>query len=122
MRPRLRPGLSAARDSRSAGHIYLCDTWRQSPLPLRLSLAEARLVEQMNGQQTISELMRTSLSLPASGGSAMLQSLLSRLQDGLYLDGPSWQARLADPVRQPSCLGTYAPDAQELRRQIQKMF
>lgn len=122
LRPRLRPGLSAARDSRSANHIVLYDTWRQSPQALRLSLAEFRLVEQMTGQQTISELLGMSLSLPASGGSALVHSLLERLEAGLFLDGPSWQKRLADPVREPSCLGTYAQDPRELRRQIRDLF
>jgi AmmeMemoRadiSam system protein B len=122
MRPRLRAGLSAARDSRSANHILLFDTWRQSPQPLRLSLAEFRLVEQLNGQQTVAELMGTSLALPASGGSALVQSLLERLDAGLFLDGPRWQERLAEPVRQPSCLGTYAPEPHELRQQLHDLF
>ena len=121
-RPRLRPGLSASRDARSTEHIYLYDTWRQSPQPLRLTLAEFRLVEQMNGQLAVSQLLETSLALSASGGEAMLHSLLSRLENGLYLDGPGWQARLAASVREPSCLGTYAPDASELRKQLLTLF
>jgi AmmeMemoRadiSam system protein B len=122
MRPRLRAGLSAARDARSSGHIVLYDTWRQSPQPLRLSLAEFHLLELMNGQQTVAELLGTSLALPASGGAGMFHSLLARLEDALFLDGPRWQARLADPVREPSCLGTYAADPHELRRQIRALF
>jgi AmmeMemoRadiSam system protein B len=120
--PRLRPGLSASRDSRSTEHIYLYDTWRQSPKPLRLTLAEYRLAEQMNGQRALSQLLETSLALPASGGSAMVHSLLARLDEGLYLDGPRWQARLAAPVREPACIGTYAADAQELRQQLLELF
>ncbi|HEV8060597.1 MAG TPA: AmmeMemoRadiSam system protein B [Gemmataceae bacterium] len=118
----MRPGLSASRDARSTEHIYLYDTWRQSPQPLRLTLAEFRLVEQMNGQRAVAQLLETSLALPASGGEALLHSLLSRLENGLYLDGPSWQARLAAPVREPSCLGTYAPDAAGLKKQLLELF
>ena len=121
-RPRLRPGLSASRDARSTEHVYLYDTWRQSPQPLRLTLAEFRLVEQMNGQRAVAQLLETSLALPASGGEAMLHSLISRLENRLYLDGPSWQARLAASVREPSCLGTYAPDAVGLRKQLLELF
>ena len=120
--PRLRPGLSASRDGRSSEFIYLHDTWRQSPQPLRLSLAEFHLVEQMNGQQALSQLLETSLALPVSGGAGMLHSLLDRLEDGLFLDGPKWQARLSAPVREPACLGTYAADPQELRRQLRELF
>jgi MEMO1 family protein len=122
VRPRLRPGLSAARDSRSSEIIYIYDTWRQNPQPLRLTLAEFRLLEQMNGQHALSQLLENSLALPASGGSAMVHSLLARLDEGLFLDGPRWQARLTAPVREPSCLGTYAPDATELRKQLLELF
>jgi MEMO1 family protein len=120
--PRLRPGLSAARDGQSYDFVYLYDTWRQSPKPLRLSLAEFRLLERMNGQHEVSQLLEASLALPVSGGAAMVHSLLARLEEGLYLDGPNWQARLAAAVREPSCLGTYAPDAAELHRQLHDLF
>ena len=76
----------------------------------------------MNGQRAVAQLLETSLALPASGGEAMLHSLISRLENRLYLDGPSWQARLAASVREPSCLGTYAPDAVGLRKQLLELF
>ena len=120
--PRLRPGLSASRDGRSAEFIFLYDTWRQSPQPLRVSLAEFSLIEQMNGQHAVSQLLESSPALPVSGGAALLHTLLDRLEDGLFLDGPKWQARLAAPVREPACLGTYAADTQELRRQLHALF
>ena len=80
--PCLRPGLAASRDGRSSDFVYLHDTWRQSPRPLRLSMAEFGLLERINGQNDVA-----SLALPVSGGSAMVH-LLARLEDGLFLRVP----------------------------------
>jgi MEMO1 family protein len=122
LRPRLRPGLAASRDGNSSEFVYLYDTWRQSPQPLRLSLAEFRVVEQLTGQHDLAKLAEVSLALPASGGAGMLVSLLTRLEEGLYLDGPNWQARLAAPVREPSCIGTYAGNESDLKKQLHNLF
>jgi AmmeMemoRadiSam system protein B len=121
-RPCLRPGLAASRDGNSSEFVYLYDTWRQSPKPLRLTTSEFRLVEHLTGEHDLAKLSEISLAMPASGGAGMLYGLLSRLEDGLFLEGPSWTARLAAPVREPSCLGTYAADARELNAQLTDLF
>ena len=110
LRPRLRPGLAASRDGNSSDFVYLYDTWRQSPQPLRLTLAEFRLVEQMNGQQTCRSFSNPAWRCRRRAAPGCCTRCSTRLEDGLYLDGPNWQTRLAAPVREPSCLGTYAPE------------
>ena len=121
-RPCLRPGLSAARDSGAAGRIVLFDTLRQSPQPLSLSADEFQLVQRMNGECDWDQLIAMSLSWPASDRAPALEALVHRLEDGLYLDGPRWHARLAAPVREPSCIGCYAGEPAALRRQLAQMF
>jgi MEMO1 family protein len=121
LRPRLRPGLEAASDEQT-DHFYLYDTWRQSPRPLRLTSGEFRLVELMNGRNTMAQIQAASLAQSAGRGAAALAALIARLDESLLLDGKRWQERLASPVREPSCLGTYAEDAAELRQQLFELF
>lgn len=122
LRPRLRPGLSAARDPRQPNIIHLFDTWRQSPASLALTLWEFHLVERMTGEFELEQLLSASLSLPASGGARLVEELVRRLDEGLYLDGPRWQERVAAPVREPTCIGCYAGDAEQLRQQMFDLF
>ena len=38
-------------------------------------------------------------------------SLVEKLDEGLFLDGPRFRAKLAEPIRQPSCIGCYEAEA-----------
>ena len=47
----------------------------------------------------------------------LVSNLVERLDEALFLEGPRFRQCLADPVRQPSCVGCYAGEPNALRRQ-----
>ncbi len=52
--------------------------------------------------------------------------LVQKLDDALFLDGPRFRSRLRayadNPIRPPSCLGSYGDDPVLLRRQLAQLF
>src|SRR5262249_12959220 len=51
-----------------------------------------------------------------------LADLVRHLDAALFLAGPRFDAALASPVREPSCIGCYSGDPGELRAQLRLSF
>ncbi len=113
-RPRLRPGLGAARD-RDPRYVLLFDRLGIVPRPLRLTLDEFLWVHLFDGEHTFRDVQAAAMR--HNGGVLLplerVAALAGRLDEARFLDGP---------VREPSCIGCYAADPGDLRRQLGALF
>jgi AmmeMemoRadiSam system protein B len=122
--PRLRSGLAAMPDHGDPRYILLWDQFRISHLPQRLSLLEFGWLQMFDGRRTLRDIQAEAMR--QVGGQLLplevFSRLVTRLDDALLLDGPRLREFLAAPVREPSCLGCYAPEPDALRRQLERLF
>ncbi|HEY1378334.1 MAG TPA: hypothetical protein VGF55_16165, partial [Gemmataceae bacterium] len=123
-RPRLRPGLAAARDERDPFAVILFDQLRVSRQLVHLSAREFTWLQWLDGTNTLRDVQLAAMR--AGGGELLpiepLSALVERLDAALFLDGPRFAERLTGPVREPACLGCYAADPDELRVQLEGYF
>jgi AmmeMemoRadiSam system protein B len=49
-------------------------------------------------------------------------SLAERLDAALFLDGPRFQECASSPIREPACIGTYPPEPEAIRHQLEGLF
>jgi AmmeMemoRadiSam system protein B len=123
-RPQLRPFLAASAENRAGTHFILWDQLRLSEFTLRVSARELEWVQLFDGQRTLRDVQAEAMHL--AGGELLPLELFARLADQLerclFLDGVRFRARLADPVRQPACAGTYESEPEALRRQLRGLF
>jgi AmmeMemoRadiSam system protein B len=123
-RPRLRPYLQAARDHNDARYIYVWDRLGFADGPRRMTQEEFAWVQMFDGQRTLAEIqaeaMRSRHGLMLS--LEALHELVATLQGALILDGPAFRAKLAEPVRKPSCIGCYEGEPKALRQQLRQLF
>lgn len=123
-RPRLRPGLAAARDERDHSAIVVFDQFRLSRQILRVSPREFTWMQWLDGSKTLRDVQAAAMR--ESGGALVpiepLMALVDKLDTALFLDGPRFEAYLTGPVREPSCLGCYPEDPDELRRKLTGCF
>jgi len=123
-RPRLRPGLAAARDDRDQSAIVVFDQFRLSRQLLRVSPREFTWMQWLDGSNTLRDVQAAAMR--ESGGALVpiepLLALVEKLDTALFLDGPRFEAFLTGPVREPSCLGCYPDDPDELRRKLEGYF
>jgi AmmeMemoRadiSam system protein B len=123
-RPCLRPGLAAARDDRDHSAIVVFDQFRLSRQLLRVSPREFTWMQWLDGSKTLRDVQAAAMR--ESGGALVpiepLLALVEKLDTALFLDGPRFEAYLTAPVREPSCLGCYPEDADELRRKLTGYF
>jgi AmmeMemoRadiSam system protein B len=111
--PRLRRGLAAQPDR--SGFVLFDQ--RRAGDPVHLSAAALELVKLFDGTVTLGELANaTGLAV------ADLAALVKGLDEALLLDGPSWQAKVHAPVREPVCVGVYPEDADGVRRVVRSLF
>ncbi len=123
-RPRLRRGLAAARDADDPQSILVFDERRVSRTVLSVGHREFAWMQFLDGTTTLRDVQ--SMAMRRDGNTPMplddLLTLVERLDDALFLDGARFEAYLHTPVREPSCLGCYAPEPDELRRQLAGYF
>jgi MEMO1 family protein len=123
-RPQLRPYLAAAQDDGDPRFVVLWDKLALAPEPLRLSITEFFWLQQFDGRRTLREVQAEAMS--QAGGQLLplelFTALVTKLEQALFLDGPSFRAKLADPVREPSCIGCYPAQPAALRRQMRGLF
>lgn len=123
-RPRLRPYLAAARDHQDQNFVYVWDRLGLAEGPRRMSVQEFAWVQMFDGERSLPEIqaaaMRTHNGLILSLDA--LAEMVQQLEAALILDGPSFRAKLADPIRRPSCIGCYEGDPAALRRQLHRLF
>src|SRR5439155_18472982 len=123
-RPRLRPGLAAARDDRDPHAVVVYDQFRLTRQFLRLSPSEFTWLQWLDGSNTLRDVQVAAMR--QSGGALVpiepLLALVEKLDTALFLDGARFDAFLTGPIREPACLGCYPADAEELRRQVASYF
>jgi AmmeMemoRadiSam system protein B len=123
-RPRLRPGIAYTQDHSDPRFVFILDQLRLSPQPQRLTTLEFLWVQLFDGRRTLRDIQAESMRhmrgefLPLD----WIASLVSKLDNALLLDSPRFQQYLANPVREPSCLGCYEPEPEALRRQLAGLF
>jgi len=123
-RPRLRPGLAAARDERDPFAIILFDQLRISRQHLRLSAREFTWLQWLDGTNSLRDVQ--TITMRNGGGELLpiepLAKLVERLEAALFLDGPRFAERLTGPIREPACVGCYSADPDDLRVQLDGYF
>src|SRR5437016_14365773 len=100
-RPRLRPGLAAAHDQTDPRYVLLWDGLRLSSRIHRLSLLEFSWVQLFDGQRTLRDIQAEAMR-QVDGRLITLDSfgsLVERLDEALFLEGPRFRECLANPVR-----------------------
>jgi AmmeMemoRadiSam system protein B len=123
-RPSLRPGLAAALDHEDPQYIFLWDQLRVGKEPQRLTIAEFTWVQLFDGERDLREIQAEAmrrcdgLLVPLD----RFQALIERLDTALFLDGPRFREKLNGPTREPSCIGCYPEDADDLRQMLKRLF
>src|SRR5258708_14779564 len=105
--PKLRPGLAAAADG-DPRFIYLWDKLCVST-PLRLTRPELLWAQLLNGCRSLREIQGEAMR--RTGGLLIpleqIEHFIERLDESLFLDNERFSAFLAEPDREPSCIGSY---------------
>lgn len=123
-RPRLRPHLAVTADRSDPRYVLIWDQLGLGDGPRRFTLQEYTWVQLFDGKRTLRDVQAEAIRR-ANGAPVPLERfahLAERMEASLFLDGPRFRERLADPIRQPSCLGCYEPDPAALRRQLRALF
>jgi MEMO1 family protein len=123
-RPRLRPGLAAARDESDPFAIIIFDQLRVSRQMIRLTASEFAWLQWLDGTNTLRDVQSAAMR---NGGGLLvpiepLAALVERLDAALFLDNPRFAERLSGPVREPSCIGCYPADPDELGVMLDGLF
>lgn len=122
--PCLRPFLVATQDERDPRFMIVWDRLRLGTEPQRLTLPEFRWMRLFDGAHSLRDIQAEALR--QRGGRLLpleaLATLVQRLDEALFLDGPRFRARLAEPVREPSCIGCYEAEPAALRLQLDRLF
>jgi AmmeMemoRadiSam system protein B len=53
---------------------------------------------------------------------SLFTTLVEKLDEALLLDSPRYRERMSGPIREPSCIGCYAAQPNDLRRQLEALF
>ena len=122
--PCLRGFLAAAQDESDPRYVILWDKLGLGAAPLRVTLPEFLWLEMFDGERTLRDIQAEAMR--QAGGRILplelFAALVERLEKALFLDGPSFRARLANPIREPSCIGCYKAEPSGLRRQLEGLF
>jgi AmmeMemoRadiSam system protein B len=125
-RPQLRPHLAAAPEGR--GGYVIWDQLRLADRQLRVTKLEMTLLRLFDGHRTLQDIQAESM-LHIDGPIVPLEictRLVQNLEDALFLEGPRFRGRLREhtdnPIRPPSCLGSYGDDPVRLRRGLEQLF
>lgn len=119
-RPKLRQTLAARR---TKDGVALSDPHRVGQ-PVTLSPLAAEVAGRLDGTRTARDVQAELMRL--SGGQLVpldtITGLVAGLDEALLLDSPRLREYLTQPVRPPSCIGTYSDDPAELREQLAELF
>lgn len=120
---KLRPGLAAASDKDSQ-FIHLWDQLRITREPLRLTQFEFQIVRLLNGKRSARDLQAEAIRL--TGGLLIplgqIERVIKQLDRSLFLDNERFNDYLTGPDREPSCIGCYSADPEQIRQQIEALF
>jgi MEMO1 family protein len=116
--------LIAERIGDAAGTFMLSDQLRISHQPQAITPLELEMLKRMNGGNSLRELQAAAMQ--ALGGLVVpietVLQLVARLDASLFLDSPRFDAYLAGPDREPSCIGCYSAKPAEVRSQLAGYF
>jgi AmmeMemoRadiSam system protein B len=122
--PRLRPYVVPAQDRDDPKHVYLVDQLGLSPQPERMSVREFFWLRLFDGQRSLRDIQAEAMR--QAGGEVLplelFASLVQRLEDALFLEGPRFRAAAHQTVREPRCIGCYEGEPGPLRRQLDRLF
>lgn len=122
--PRLRPGLAARQDQNDPRYVFIWDQLRLNNRQYRLPMLEFICVRLFDGERSLrdiqSEVMRQvgGQFLPFD----LFTNLVAKLDEALFLESPRYQERLASPIREPACIGSYEGEPNALRGQLRGLF
>jgi AmmeMemoRadiSam system protein B len=95
---------------------------------LRMSAAELEVIQLFDGQRTLREI-QAEVMRQLDGQLVPLEiftRLASLLDEAVFLHGPRFQECIQDwlrnPIRPPSCIGSYEADPEALRQQLRQLF
>jgi MEMO1 family protein len=116
-RPRLRPGIAAARDAADPHVIVLYDELRISRDLVRISPREFTWLQWFDGTNSLREVQ--AMAMPADAAALdPLTQLVAKLEGATFLDGPGFRDVFTRSIREPSCIGCYEGNDAALRRQL----
>jgi MEMO1 family protein len=122
--PRLRPFLAAAQDGNNPWYVVIWDRLGLGGRPVRVTLQEFSWVQLFDGQRSLRDIQTEAMR--QVGGQhvplELFQTLVRKLEESFFLDGPRFQEFLDNPIREPTCLGCYEPEPGALRRQLTGLF
>jgi AmmeMemoRadiSam system protein B len=123
-RPKLRPGLAAARDAEEPSRFVLWDRNRLTHTPVRLTECELDWAQLFDGRTELREVQLRVMRQNGGGIVAVeaIAALVKRLDAALLLDSPRFFEYITGPVRMPSCVGCYDADPDRLREQLEGLF
>lgn len=122
-RPRLRPYLAASPE-RDLSHVLLWDRLNLGAGPQRITTQEFGWVQLFDGSRTLAEI-HLEVQRQSLNGAAPLDDfrrLTQRLDEAFFLDSPRFREKLKDPTREPSCIGCYPADPDDIRKLLHKLF
>jgi AmmeMemoRadiSam system protein B len=112
------------RDERDPDFVLLWDKIGLAEEPMRVRVEEFLWLQQFDGRRTLRDVQADAMR--ETGGELIpleaFIGLVERMEAGLYLDGPRFRAKLAEPIRQPSCIGCYPAAPDGIRKQLRKTF
>jgi AmmeMemoRadiSam system protein B len=126
--PRLRASVTGQPDAKDPSFIWLYDSARITRQRLRVHEQAIPILEMLDGRHTLRDVQLAVMQ--ANGGQLfrleILQNLVERLDEALFLESPRLRAKFAEflraPVREPACIGAYAGEPNGLREQLAGLF
>jgi len=115
--PQLRPGLAAQPDGES---YVIHDPYRVAGPPVFVTRTGLEILRHFDGRNSLADL--ASALNPNDPPTAALIALADTLEKGRFLEGASYRAYLAQPVRPPVCVGVYPADPGPFRISVHKLF
>jgi hypothetical protein len=127
-KPRLRSTITGHLDPDNAQFVFLYDSVQLTSKIMRVRQELVPVFELFNGRNTLLDMQLALMRL--NGGqlfpSQVLQDLIEKLNDSLFLEGPRLQEAFAgflqSPIREPACIGSYEGEPGALRRQLDGLF
>src|SRR5204862_8311832 len=105
-------------------HFVVWDQLRLTDRQLRLTGLELSWLQLFDGRRTLRDIQTEAMR--RVGGQLLpvevFARLAERLAGALFLEGPSYRARVDSPVRAPACIPSYGSDPEALRRTITRLF
>jgi AmmeMemoRadiSam system protein B len=111
-------------DQRDPHYFILWDKLGLAEQPIRVRADEFVWLQQFNGRRSLRDIQADAMM--ELGGQLialdLFTALVNKLEEGMFLDGPRFRAKLAEPIRQPACIGCYPAKPAAIRRQLKKYF